>query len=235
MALLDRTARSPDQLDEPGRIPERILRIGFVIAIVGTLVQTASELVDYFAFDLDVWNLNIDADNNAFAWASSVAQFAAAFSCALLAITGWWSSRLLLALMLILAFFSLDDIARFHEDLSFGLREDVLGVQVAYGRVIWPIMFFPLLAAAFLLLWRFGDRAAARSGWFIRLGLVMLVLAVFAEMGSTTIAGDSENTLPYVLEVVVEEGLELAAWVLIATAMASTLSATLLDLGRRVA
>ena len=235
MALLDRTARSPDQLDEPDRIPERILRIGLVIAIVGTLVQTASELVDYFAFDLDVWNLNIDADNNAFAWASSVAQFAAAFCCALLAIAGWWSSRLLLALTLILAFFSLDDIVRFHEDLAFEFREDVLGVQVAYGRIIWPIMFFPLLAAAFLLLWRFGDRAAARSGWFIRLGLVMLVLAVFAEMGSTTIGGDSENTLPYVLEVVVEEGLELAAWVLIATAMASTLSATLLDLGRRVA
>jgi hypothetical protein len=227
-----RATSSSDHLDEPDAMPDRILRVGLVIAVVGTLVQGLSELVDYFAFDLDVWNLNADADNNAFAWASSVAQFAAAFCCSLLLIAGWWSFRRLLALTLILAFFSLDDIARFHEDLAFEFRQDVLGVQLAYGRVIWPILFFPLLAAAFILLWRFADQATARAAGFIRLSLVMLVLAVFAEMGSTALGSDSEDTLPYVLEVVVEEGLELAAWVLIAAAAAAVLTTTLIRRGR---
>ena len=238
MALLDRTALRAaslrDEPDDPDRLYERILRIGVVTAIAGAVVQTTSQLVNYFVFDLRVWNLEVDADNNAFAWASSVAQFAAAFACALLLIAGWWSARRLLALSLILAFFSLDDIARFHEEIGSSVREDVFGLEIGYGRVIWPIVFFPLLAGAFILLWRFAEQAQRRAARYLQLGLVMLVLAIAAEASSATfhVGQDADGTLADVLEVAVEESLELGAWVLIAAAMAATLCDTLVERGR---
>jgi hypothetical protein len=218
-----------DDIDVSDRLVERIMRVAVVIAVAGVCVQFLSQLVNYFVFDFEIWNLNVDADNNSFAWASSVAEFAAAFCCALLLLAGWWAFRPLLALTLILAYFSLDDIARFHEEIAYSFREDILGVQLAYGRIIWPIMFFPLLAAAFVLLWRFAERAPAQAGRAIRIGLVMLVLAVFAEAFSTVfhVGTDPEGTLQDVLQVAVEESLELAAWVLIAGAAAATLCATL--------
>jgi hypothetical protein len=237
VALLDRTARraasSPNQPDEPDSLPERILRLGLAIALVAVLIQTTAELTNYFVFDMDVWNLDVDADNNAFAWASSVAQYGAAFACVLLAVVGWWSTRRLVVLSLTLAFFSLDDIARYHENLGSAVREDV-GAQSGYGRLIWPIVFFPLLATAFVLLWRLSEQVYERAARFIRLGLVMLVLAVFAEAGSTVfhVGSDAEGTLPDVLEVSVEESLELAAWVLIAAAITATLCSVLYERGR---
>jgi hypothetical protein len=240
VALSERTASRAARLSARGEpdasapLVERIMRVAVALAIAGAVVQTISQLLNYFVFDFEIWNLNVDADNNAFAWASSVAQFAAAFCCALLLLAGWWSFRRLLALTLILVYFSVDDIARFHEEIAYAFREDVLGLQLAYGRVIWPIMFFPLLAAAFILLWRFAEQAPERAGRAVRLGLVMLVLAVFAEAFSTVfhVGTDPEGTLQDILQVAVEESLELAAWVLIAGATAATLCATLIEKGR---
>lgn len=212
--------------DRSDRLVERIIRIAAGVAVAGACVQVASQFVNYFVFDGDVWALDVDADTNAFAWASSVSQFAVAFSCLLLAIVGWWSAGRLIALTAILTFFSLDDIVRIHEEVAFTFREDVLGVQVAYGRIIWPIMFFPVLAAAFYLLWRFAEQAPARAGRAIRLGLGMLVLAVLTEAFSFVFhvgEDDPLGTFPDVVEVAVEESLELAAWVLIAGAAAATL------------
>src|SRR5215213_9189819 len=178
VALLDRTARraasSRNPPDDPDSLPERILRLGLAIALVGG-----------------------------------------------------WSARRLVVLSLILVF-SLDDIARYHENLGSAVREDV-GAQSGYGRLIWPIVFFPLLGTAFVLLWRLSERVYERAARFIRLGLVMLVLAVFAEAGSTVfhVGSDAEGTFPDVLEVSVEESLELAAWVLIAAAITATLCSVL--------
>jgi hypothetical protein len=134
----------------------------------------------------------------------------------------------------LLNYFSLDDIARFHEEIAYSFREDVLGVQLAYGRIIWPIMFLPLLAAAFILLWRFAERTSESPGRAIRISLVMLVLAVFAEAFSTVfhVGDDPEGTLQDILQVAVEESLELAAWVLIAAAAAATLCKVLIERGR---
>jgi len=239
VALLDRTARrapsSPDQPDEPDSLPERILRLGLAMALVAVLIQTTAELTNYFVFDMGVWSFDADADDNGFAWASSVAQFAPAFTCLLLALTGWWSTRRLVALSLILAFFSLDDIARFHENLGSAVREHIFGLETGFGRLIWPIVFFPLLAAAFILLWQFGERAGERAGRFVRVGLLMLVLATFAEAGSSVLHvgdADAEGRLPDVLEVSIEEGLELAAWILIASAATAVVAAVLTRQGR---
>jgi hypothetical protein len=226
--------RRPSPTDESERLVERVIRVSVGLTVAAVLVQVASEFVNYFAFDMEVWALNVDADNNAFAWASSVAQFTVAAFCLLLLLAGWWSRGPLLGLIAILIFFSVDDIVRIHEQVSSAFREDVLGVGGAWGRLVWPIIFMPLLAAAFILLWRFSERAPALAGRVTRIGLAMLVLAVFAEAFSTVLhlgEGDSLGTAPDVVEVAVEESLELAAWILIAGAVA----ATVLTSGRRTA
>lgn len=210
---------------EPDRLVDRIMRAAVAAAIAGTVVQTVAQLLNYFVFDFEIWNLNVDADGNSFAWASSVTQFAAAFGCALLAAAGWWSARRLWALAGILAFFSLDDIVRIHEEVGYRFREDVLGLELGWGRVIWPILFLPLLAAAFILLWRFAERAPAQAARGVRIGLAMLVLAVLAEASSTVfhLGEDPEGTLQDILQVAVEESLELAGWLLIAGGVTATL------------
>lgn len=236
MALSQRSAPPAETTPRDGAtesdlLVDRILRIAVFVAIAGAVVQVLSQLANYFVFDGDIWALNVDADDNAFAWASSVAQFAVGFCCLLLVLTGWWSARRLAALAAILVFFSLDDIVRIHEEVAYAFREDVLGVQLAYGRIIWPIMFFPLLAAAFVLLWRFAEQAGDQAGRAIRIGLGMLVLAVFAEGISTVFhVGDEDplGTLQDVVQVAIEESLELGAWVLIAGAAAATLCRALL-------
>jgi hypothetical protein len=223
--------RQPTAADEPERLVARVVHIAAAVAVAAVLVQVTSEFANYFLFNMDVWALNVDADNNAFAWASSVAQFAVAAFCLLLLLAGWWSTWPLVGLMAILAFFSLDDIVRIHERVGTGF-EDALGLGEAWGRLIWPIIFMPLLAAAFILLWRFSERAPGVAARVTRIALVMLVLAVFAEAFSTALhlgEADSLGSLPDVVEVSVEESLELAAWILIAGALA----ATVLTSGRR--
>lgn len=240
MALSERTvSRAVDpsprsEADDHDPIIERLIRIGIGVAITGAVIQIASQLVNYFIFDVEVGNLNVDADTNSFAWASSVTIFAVGFACAILALVGWWSVPKLAALAAILAFFSLDDIIRVHERVTYSLREDVFGFQLAYGRILWPILFFPLLVAAFLLLWRLAEQAPARAGWAIRTGLVLLVLAVAAEAFSTVlhVGTDPAGTLQDIVQVAIEESLEFAGWALIAAALVATVYRVLTNMGR---
>jgi hypothetical protein len=212
------------EADEHDSNIERLIRIGIAVAIVGAAVQVASQLVNYFIFDGDVASLNVDADTNSFAWASSVTIFAVAWACAVLALVGWWSVPKLAALAAILTFFSLDDIIRVHERVAYSLRADVLGFQLAYGRILWPILFF----------WRLADQVPARAGWAIRTGLVMLVLAVAAEASSTVlhVGTDPTGTLQDIIQVAIEESLEFAGWALIAAALVATVYRVLTSMGR---
>lgn len=224
-----------DEAIEADRLIDRILRLGVVVAVVAVVIQITSQLVNYFVFDGEIWNLNLDGEGNVFAWASSVTQFAAAFCCGLLVLEGWWSRRRLVALMLILAFFSLDDIVQLHERLTLSFIGDALGIERAYSRVVWPLLFFPLLGAAFVLLWRLAERAPRQATPLVRIGLAMLVLAVGAEAFSTLlhVGEDGYGTLQDTLLVAFEETLELGAWVVITAALAATFYGAVYERARR--
>ena len=51
----------------------------------------------------------------------------------------------------LLAFFSLDDMVAIHEAVVVRL-EPVVGIREAYRRLLWPVLWFPALAGAFVLL-----------------------------------------------------------------------------------
>jgi hypothetical protein len=200
---------------------ERLFEIGLWLAVAGAVLQGLAHLVNVFAFDGDSWNLDAEADNNAWAWASSVATFTCAFILVVLATLRRGPTRHLWFLALVLAFFSVDDLVKVHEQVGTRFRDDVLGLPTGWGRLAWPAIFFPLLAGVFLLLWRLSREAMPRAGRWIRAGLGMLVAAVLLELASAPwyISGRSAHSVPGTLEVVVEEGLELAAWIAIATAL----------------
>ena len=92
------------------------------------------------------------------------------------------------------------------------------------ARVVWPIVYLPVLVAAFVLLWTLSQVVPRRADRLLRLGLVLLVGAIVVEIATAAIieAGYERDSLLYNLEVALEEGLELSGWMLVATALFAT-------------
>lgn len=197
--------------------------------------QAVAHLTNVFLLDSDVDALSADVDGNGFAWASAMATLAAGLVALGLALFDRTRARRHVALAAILVFFSADDVAALHEKLGSAVRDDVLGLPSGFGRLVWPALFFPLLAAALLLLWEWRRGAPEPVGRTLRLGLACLVVAVFAEVGSTAwyTSGRTGDSVGGALEIVFEEGLEIFAWTAIAAALAGAAYATLVRLQAR--
>jgi len=200
----------------PIELPGLIVRVGVWIAVVGFAAQSAADVVGFVWFDRMVGQLNADDELTIWSWASSTATACAAFGAGLLAVADKRRRIDYVFLAATLAFFSADDMLQIHERLKVNLG----GANEA-ARIVWPTVYLPLFIASFLLLWwrsavEFGQ--AMRS---IRLGLLMLVAAVGCEVVSFGMVqiGLDAGTFAYELEVIVEEGLELAAWILIASGL----------------
>lgn len=194
------------------------LEVGTWIAAAAVALQSVADLVGYAFFDR-ADQLNADAEPNLWSWASATATACAAFALLLLALTRPGRRTVLVFLAAATGFFSLDDALQVHERLR-----GVVGWEDPQ-RALWPAVYLPLLAAVFLLLWRVAGEAAPRIGLTIRLGLGFLVAAVACELISAVMVQVElgPGTLAYELEVIVEEGLELAGWILIASALAADL------------
>jgi hypothetical protein len=207
------------------RLVRRLMLVGIAVLVAGVLIQAASGLIGVLALEDRYTQLNPDREGNAFSWASASATFVAGFVAILLGLAGSHGRRLL-ALGAILVFFSLDDTVRIHETGTYQVMEKITGIE---HRLLWPMLWLPLLATAFLVLWTTARRATASAGRMIRLALGLLVAAVFLEVSALPIApeGDVIAGWPYALEVVVEEGAELAAWILVALGLTAMLVHTL--------
>ncbi len=218
--LLD--APAPPTTEDDDSAVGRILRGAAFLAVAAVLVQSAAHLVDVVAFDLSVNLINVDSDTSAFTWASVVTEATAAAMVLLIAATVAGRRARLLLLSGLLAFFSLDDAVEIHERLS-----SQAGRFLDFphsSRVFWPLVFLPLLAATFVLLWNLARHPRSPAGRAIRLGLVLLAAAVALEVASPLLlSGWDHGDLPYELEVVLEEGLELGGWIMIAGGVAAVL------------
>lgn len=205
-------------------LTRRLLVVAVVAAVVAVAVQTVVHLVGLAFFDLEIEVLNADADTSVFAWASIVATFAAAFAVLLLAVASWPArAGRHAALAGILAFLSLDDMVQIHERVSGVWRRLGIPEDWHLARLLWPAMFFPLLGLAFVLLWRLGSNAGPDAGRLVRGGLLLLAGAVALEAASPLLFqfGWDHRTWPHELEVVAEEGAELAGWILVAAGVSA--------------
>lgn len=203
--------------------PQRVIRAGVVVAFALVALQTASQALSHLAFDGGVGQLNVDAEPNAWSWASSSASACTAFVLFLLLLARPERARIPAGglLVVVVALFSADDALQIHERL----RYDVLGLEEGL-RVVWPTVYLPWLALVFYLLWNLAAETpeGRRS---CRTGLLMLVAAVACELLSAALVevGHGRGTGLYDLEVAVEEGLELGGWVLVLTGLTGALLA----------
>jgi len=210
---------------------DRLVRTGVVLAVAGAAAQTLIHLVNLFLLGDRYYHLDVSAEQTAFSWASTVATFAAACAALLLAARpDLPHRRLMLLLGASLAYLSLDDFVELHERLGNWVGDE-LGLPEAVGPRIWVLVYLPVLVAAALLLVWAARMSPPRPQRYQFVGLGLLVAAVLSEgLGVfTKLLEEHGIETPHRLRAGLEEGLELAGWIVIAAALTAVLYAPLSD------
>jgi hypothetical protein len=208
---------------------EWLVALGVVIAAVTVTAQSVGHLVGVKLLDDRYLHLNADDELGLPAWISAAATFAAAYGVLLLVLLREAIDRSLVALVALIAFFSLDDAVVVHERAGEKIAE-ALGYGDYAERLIWPLLFGPLFLAALVLLVYASRQLSDRPRNLLRVGIGLFVLALGAELASSAVysAADVEpGSWPDVFEVLVEEGAELGGWILVATAFLTAVVARL--------
>jgi len=185
---------------------QAVLALGVALACVGVLIEGAAQLANDLLFDRRYWHLNADVDGNAFTWASALATAAVGAFAISLGRARPERRRVLFAVGAIVTFFAVDDVTGWHE---------VAG--------IWFPVYMPLFAFVFLVLWSLRDEFE-RAGAYVRTGLLLLGVALAGEVGAAGFVpgvNRTEHGVLYTLEVGIEEGAELAGWILVAAGLAA--------------
>lgn len=203
---------------------KRLLLVGALLAAVVCTVQTIAHLVNHFAFDGEIFNLDADAEGNAFTWANSVAMFAAGFAALVIAIVGSRRRWQLVALASVLVLFSLDDAVQIHERFGYEVGQALADELPFYVSVrFWLVVYMPLLVAAAWLLWVASREADREPRLFIRAGLGMLVAAIVVEAAGlgTKWLETRGVAWPDASRIALEEALELGGMIVIAAGLSA--------------
>jgi hypothetical protein len=207
----------------------RAARLGIALAVSAAILVDLMFLVDIYAGNRTIELFDLD-EGGLVTWASSSATFAVAVIALLLSFidpTQRWRG---VALAAGTAYMSFDDAEVIHERLA-SEGTGALGIAETYVQAVWPLFYFPLLAGVTLLLLQLGQRTPAAHR-LIFVGLGCLALGVVLEV--TGIGLDKldyePESWPRTLEAMLEEGIELAGWILIATGAAVRVI-TLVDSG----
>ena len=201
----------------------RVTRFTLLLALGAFVALALVHLVNQLAFDDPYLALDADEDRSAWSWAAVSAEAVAGVLAALLAATVVRSRALRFAAA-VMVFLSLDDFSRIHENIG-----SLVTLFPHSVRLLWPLIYFPLLAALMVVLWRVAQGRVEEVRLLVRSGLVLLVVAVALEILTVALfaADQGHTTFLYELEVSIEEGFELAGWTLIAGGMAAALVAQL--------
>ncbi|MCZ7590363.1 MAG: hypothetical protein M5U27_16190 [Gaiella sp.] len=200
-------------------IADSFITLGLALAIVAFVAQTLMHLTDVYLLDRQLQFINADEEANIPTWASASSAFVAAVAALLLAVA---SGRRVLygGLAALLGFMSLDDAVQVHERIVHR-RVHSLGPIHDAARIVWPLLYLPLLILGFVLLVLAARALTTRPRVCVWLGLGLLVASVGAEFVGTLILelGATKMSLLYTLEVIVEEGAELVGWIAIAVGL----------------
>lgn len=211
----------PGTPDASGRAAPAIASTLAWLALASGVGLAVTQLGQELALGDPVPMLDADEEGNLWAWTHVVALVAVTGSVALHAAQRAAGRALWFAAATLL-FLSADEFLEIH-----GRVADTLVFFPHAGRIIWPVLYFPLLASLLIVLWRavepHGDRARA----MVRGGLLLLCVAVLCELASVGVyvVADGDGLL-YNLEVALEEGAEVAGWLLVAGGFASVVVAT---------
>jgi hypothetical protein len=228
-------AESPDPERAGAEITGRLLTVGVGIAVAGGLVIVVAHAINALVLDDRFFELNARSEGNFFTWASSSAAFGAAFAAAVHAIVFERHRLRWVVVAVAFAYSSLDDFIRVHERLGQALYTDTLGLSKELASRLEILTFAPLLAAGFLAAWSLSRVQPGRVGTLLRYGLITLAVALAFELvaGSTRLLLDGPLAWIDELRIASEEGLELAGWTVVATALTGALCVRLVGIGRK--
>jgi hypothetical protein len=196
----------------------RIVRAGALLAVFTVFAQSAAHVVNRAW--LENRHLNADVDGNLLTWLTAGATIAGALAALTIGLLFHEHRLQLVLLSAILGLLALDDVIAVHERVS-GKTTGLLGIAGDYGRALWPLLYFPLLFFVFVALWKLAARTFATAGLTIRLGLGLLVAAVAAEVlwSAWHLRGGHIGDWPDTIQVAIEEGMEFAGWILVASGL----------------
>jgi len=197
----------------------RLITTGVVIAVVAVTVQSLLYLVNVYGFDRSIRTFDLE-EGELVTWATSSAAFAVGLLALLLSFLDPAQRIRGVAIAAGAAFVSFDDVAALHEQFAFRIT-GAFDLADTYVQVVWPTLYFPLLVAlAVLLLQMAQDTPPAQR--LVVAGLLALGVAVGLEVAGLALdrAGAGSESWPRTVEVTLEEGVELAGWILIATGAA---------------
>lgn len=209
---------------------ERLLRIGVPLAAAAVAFQTAAHLTNEFLLDDRVQGLDADVEGNVFTWASSVSTFAVALAAFLHAMSFRERRREFGLLAGLGVLFSVDDAIQLHERVGLEVGEELLGLPDYIAVRLWLVFYLPLLLLAAALLWILAEQVWEPAGRMLRLGLLLLVLSIPAEIAGVATRWLEEHgtDAPEAIRVAVEEGLELGGWILAAVALMTAFTVALI-------
>ena len=207
------SARSADQ--------RSLVVAGVSLALLAVAVQTALYLADVYAFDRRVR----DVRRGRREWTPGLGRN----GCNILDGTGRPASQLrrvvsaaraCCALAGAVTFLSFDESLVVHERVGLEITE-ALDLSDKYLRVAWPAAYVPLLAAIAALVFQLARTSTDPARRLLLAGLLALAAAVGLE-----IAGLALDLVPsltigllYTVQIALEEGAELAGWILLTTGL----------------
>lgn len=194
----------------------RVYRTALLMAAVAVAAQSVLHYGTVVLLGGRIDRLNAGLEMSVWSWTGTVALWTASLGALSLAALTARRRRSLLLLAAGIAFLSLDDAVSIHERVG-GLLT-AIGPLEETSRMTWPVLYAPLMLGLATLLWRCAGALPRLLGAAVHLALVGLGAAIVLEFVSPLIgaAGSWKGDAFYELEVVLEEGLELLSWTVIA-------------------
>ena len=217
-------------------VGRRVIALCVALALGAAALQSAVALANNVALDYRYDWLDPDGESTPMAWASGAATFGCAFAAAILACVDAGLRRAAVIGAALLAFFSLDDMLSFHERLSHRLFVERLDISPELGDRLFAVGYLPLLASALLSLVVLARRGPTLARRPIVVGLCCLAAAVGLEVlngGLSALDVIASRSTGDAVLVILEEGLELAGWILVAGGLTASACIRLVELGAR--
>jgi len=223
----------------PAALLSRVDGLIVAAAAIGGVVLVAADVTQRWILPERTWTLDIDGRFNAETWFHSLVLAGAAL--AALGIAASFSGqgrRVVLAWLFVgatLAFMSFDKSISFHERLGQSL-EETFELHEQAGRVLWQLVYAPLLASfALAFLWCVRRERRART-WVIA-GIAACASKLLLEglMFPLIKAGvTSEQGVLYGIEANVEESVQLLGFALFFGVLARLLIERVAALGPQI-
>jgi hypothetical protein len=201
--------------------------VGVCLAVAAVAIQSALYLADVYVLDRRVGAFDVDREGGVGGWASTVAIFSTALLALLFGVIHSAKRTQLLVLAGAAAFLSFDEALMVHERIGLEAT-DALDLSDTYLRVSWPVVYLPLLGAVAVILFLLARASTDPARSLLAVGLALLAAAVGLEMAWLAvdlIPGLTAHGWLYAMEIALEEGAELAGWIVLATGLAVLLLA----------